>query len=252
MCVPSHFRQVFPCGLEQPQGSFRASADALLLTSFASRGQGKGGWRFADLGTGCGIVACALLLAKDDDSLQGLGIEREAALAAAAQINAERLGLTEQLTIIQGDVGHAAVLKAAGRGTFDLVLANPPYGIEGRGRPSPHALRQGALVGTAETLDVFFAAGAALLRHHGTFTCVLTAARLGDALHGLRRHALGLRRMQTVHSTATGPALRILLEARKNAAEDVRIEAPVIHAGLASAHGKGQSGEALVCKDKCG
>lgn len=229
MCILPPLRQVFPCGLVQPSGSFRASVDALLLARFATIGQG---FHFVDLGTGCGIVACAVALAHPHT--QGLGLEREPVLVQAAQQNIAQLGLEAQLACAQADIAHSVTLHSAGLGSFDAVLTNPPYRIAGQGRPAAQALRKRALEGNADSLGHFFAAGAALLRHHGYFSCVLAAARLGDAMQLLRRHNMGLRRLCCVHSAEGGPATRILVEARKNAAEDVTIEPPVLAAQVAA------------------
>lgn len=222
-------RQVFPCGLVQPAGAFRASVDSLLLAQFATVEQNC---HFADLGTGCGIVACAVALAHPH--ARGLGLEREPALVQAAEQNIHHLALQGQLRCLRADIAHQEALREAGVGAFDLVLANPPYRVKGQGRPAAEPLRNTALEGEADSLDHFFAAGASLLRHHGYFACVLAAARLGDALYLLRQYKLGLRRLRCVHSTEAGPASRILLEGRKHAAEDVRIEAPLLAAQMAA------------------
>lgn len=222
MCGISYFRQVFPCGLVQPPGSFRAGADALWLAQFATVGNSC---HFADIGAGCGIVGCALALAHPHTT--GLGLEREAALVTAARQNIAQLGLESQLHCLGGDADSPEVLAHMGQGRFDLVVANPPYRIAGQGRPSSQPLRQKALVGAVDSVSVFFKAAAFLLRRHGSFACILSAARLGDALRLLPQYKLGVRRMRCVYTKKDGPATRILLEARKDAAEDIRLEIPL-------------------------
>ncbi|MEG2172537.1 MAG: methyltransferase [Desulfovibrionaceae bacterium] len=222
MCVASYFRQVFPRGLVQPEGALRASMDALLLARFATL---EPGCRFADLGTGCGIVACALALNHAD--VTGVGLEREGCLVAAARQNFANLNLEARLTCVEGDAGEATCLKRLGTGSFDTVVLNPPYYVCGQGRPSPRALRRRGLEGAADSLNIFFAAAARLLRHHGHMACILPAARMGDAVLLLRKHKLGLRRICCVHSREGKAAKRVLLEARAHATEDIRIEAPL-------------------------
>ncbi len=79
--------------------------------------------RVLDLGTGSGALLLAVLAHLGKAS--GIGIDRsEAALAVAAR-NAEQLGLRPQAAFRTGD-WHAPGW-ADGLGTFDLVLANPPY-----------------------------------------------------------------------------------------------------------------------------
>lgn len=223
MCVISHFRQVFPCGLVQPAGAFRASVDALLLARFVSVSKSC---HFADLGTGCGIVACALALAYP--SVTGVGLERETVLVEAARQNIGQLRLETQLDCVEGDVRDTALLARMGAGIFDVVVTNPPYRISGQGRATSQGLRRAALEADTDSLGDFFAAGAQLLKHHGRLACILPAARLGDAVQQLRANTLGLRRLRCVHTKAGGPATRVLLEARKHAAEDIRIETPLL------------------------
>ena len=57
-------RDVFPAGLEQPEGSFRFSADALLLAKFTAGQALPENAVLAELGTGCGVVSLAVLLEK--------------------------------------------------------------------------------------------------------------------------------------------------------------------------------------------
>ena len=60
-------RQFFPRGLQQPEGSLRFGADALLLAAFAARGvEGMNEARrkqltAADLGCGCGAALLGFL-----------------------------------------------------------------------------------------------------------------------------------------------------------------------------------------------
>lgn len=76
-----------------------------------------------DCGTGSGALLLAVLAHLDKAS--GVGIDAsEAALAVAAR-NAEQLGLRPQAEFRAGD-WHAPGWTQ-GLGTFDLILANPPY-----------------------------------------------------------------------------------------------------------------------------
>ena len=232
----------FPRGLEQPAGAFRFSMDALLLACFAPPPPVGRAWRMADLGTGCGVAACALGLRHA--GLRGVGIEAEAALAEAARRNLVRLGLADRLDIFHGDLRDAGTLRAVGRGSRDLVVANPPYREEGSGRRSPLALRRRALAAPPGTLDAFCGAASALLRHHGYFVCVFRAERLSDLLDSLGRHRLGLRRLRCVHARPGRAAALALAEARKDAKPATLIEPPLtLHA---DGQGTALSAEALA------
>ncbi len=239
-------RQLFPRGLEQPEGSLRFGADALLLAAFAARhveslsAARQARLTAAELGCGCG--AALLGLALRSGGLTGLGLDREAPLVRAADANAARLGLTDRLRFAEADLVDRKLLsRLAGAtdtsdaGSFDLVLANPPYGLAGR--PSPSRMRERALRGTQgeesreHVLQVFCRAAAALLRHQGCFFCIYDAPALPQLCAALDRAGLGLRLLLPIRAHRAKPALRILALARKNAAHETVIEAPLtLHA----------------------
>ncbi|WP_241159579.1 N-6 DNA methylase [Desulfovibrio sp. ZJ200] len=233
-------RARFPRGLAQPVGALRFGLDALLLAAFAagqcqSRVKNGGnapapGLCGAELGCGCGAALLGLALRCPE--LTGLGLEREAELLRAARQNVAALGCQERLRFARVDIADRAALRQSvavegfRAGALDLVLANPPYGLPGRGRASPSSLRERALRGPAALTD-FCRAAAELLRHHGRFFCIFDARQLPRLCAELDRARLGLRRILPVRARSSAPALRILVEARKNAAPDLRLESPL-------------------------
>lgn len=245
-------RQLFPRGLEQPQGSLRFGADALLLAAFAARcvedmsEARRKQLTAAELGCGCG--AALLALALRCATVTGLGLDREAPLVQAATANALHLGLADRLHFAQADLADRAFFAAlpaphevngCKAGSLDLVLANPPYGVEGR--PSQSHMRERALRGAqgtedrAQVLTVFCKAAAGLLRHQGHFFCIYDALALPLLSNALDAAGFGLRGLLPVRTHASRPALRVLMLARKNAAHQCAIEAPLtLHAGKAS------------------
>lgn len=72
------------------------------------------------------------------------------------------------------------------KGCADLVLANPPYFVSGRGRPSPNRLRAQARQGTPLTIHRFIFAGAHLLRPGGTMVITCRRQSLEELEQGLR------------------------------------------------------------------
>lgn len=225
-------RDTFPCGLAQPEGAFRSSADALLLAGFAASFLPPGNRDsappfFVDLGTGCAMAACALAL--HAPHAVGVGVDVQPELVEAARRNVSALEMDGQLRMLTADVGNLAFLRqGCGMEEATLVMANPPYAVEGQGRPSPQALRQTARCGTADSLHIFCRAARTLLRHHGHCCMVFSAARLGDLLMELRQNGMGARVLRCVHTRPGRDAALVLVAARKNAAEDVRIAPPLV------------------------
>ena len=248
-------RQLFPRGLEQPEGSLRFGADALLLAAFAARSveslnaSRQAHLTAAELGCGCG--AALLGLALRCPGVTGLGLDREAPLVQAATANAARLVLTERLRFAEADLADrkrmselAGTTGVSHAGKVDLVLANPPYGVAGR--PSPRHMRERALRGAQSeesreyVLQLFCRAAAALLRHQGCFCCIYDAPALPQLCAALNDAGLGLRHLLPVRTHRAKPALRILALARKHAAHETVIETPLtLHSSSVTGCGNG-------------
>ncbi|MBQ2761340.1 MAG: methyltransferase [Mailhella sp.] len=229
-------RDVFPAGLEQPEGSFRFSSDALLLAKFTAGQALPENAVLAELGTGCGVVSLAVLLEKPD--WRSVGLEREAVLAEAAERNAAALGLGEAFLPLCGDVASRDDLRrmreALSSGTdtsgnlsgpplFDCVMSNPPWRVESDGRTPPSDLRRRALFGTPETFREFFSAADALLKTGGLLTAVAGAERSADMLAALPKR-LHPEILRFVFTKENAPAEFVLLMARKNGRGTLRVE----------------------------
>jgi len=89
------------------------------LAAVEDRGARHRNLRIADIGTGSGALLLALL--SELASATGIGTDLSAAALAVARDNARRLGLAARAAFVCAD--HAAALT----GSFDLIVANPPY-----------------------------------------------------------------------------------------------------------------------------
>jgi release factor glutamine methyltransferase len=76
-------------------------------------------WRILDLGTGSGAILCSLLLSLPESF--GIGVDISPGACAIARENLGRLGLARRGLIVCGDWTHAL------RGSFDVIVSNPPY-----------------------------------------------------------------------------------------------------------------------------
>ena len=227
---------MFPAGLEQPEGSFRFSGDALLLADFAAALPLPENATIADLGTGCGVVALAVLRRKT--LWRGVGLELQPELAAAARRNARRLGVEDRFCVLEGDVGESARLRemravlSEGKDEedgvrdcplFDAVFCNPPWRRQGAGRLPPSAMRRAALFGTERTFPTFFSAADGLLKNGGRLAVVSGADRTADLLAALPVR-MRPERLCFVFTRRAAPAAFALLLARKNGRAALRVD----------------------------
>jgi len=91
--------------------------------------------RIADIGTGCGNIACALAKSLPTAKIIATDISREA--LEVAEENARRLDLSERIEFVQGDL----VDPLRGRGVFDVIASNPPYVAAGQWQTLPVSVR---------------------------------------------------------------------------------------------------------------
>lgn len=98
----------------------RADSETLVEAALDAAPKAR---RVLDCGTGSGALLIAVL--SDLPQAEGVGIDKSPAALGIAAGNAARLGLGERTTFVEAD-WHAPGW-ADGLGSFDLILANPPY-----------------------------------------------------------------------------------------------------------------------------
>jgi tRNA1(Val) A37 N6-methylase TrmN6 len=193
--------------LRQPRDGLRAGHDAVLL---AASVPARPGDRVLELG--CGSGAAFLCLAARVPGLTIVAVEREAALAELARENAALNGISESVTVIEGDVADPALRRALPTCTHGF--ANPPFWPAGTTPPA--ALRSAATHAAEARLEDWAGCLAAALRHRdrGTATLVLPAARFADGLCALAVSGFGSPAILPLWPRAGVAAKRVLLSAR--------------------------------------
>lgn len=162
--------------LRQPSRGFRSGSDAVLLAAACHPPQGG---RALELGCGTGLPMLCLGWRRPD--VRAAGLERDPATAALAAFNVRRNLMADRMTVVCGDVAAPPVAP----GGFDLVLANPPYFVEGRHRRSPEAARDRARAETTAALADWVGAAARALTPDGAMVFILRAERLAEFLNAL-------------------------------------------------------------------
>jgi tRNA1(Val) A37 N6-methylase TrmN6 len=131
----------------QPAEGYRAAIDPVLLAA-AVPDTVKG--RVLDLG--CGAGAAMLCLARRRTDLHVVGLERDPALAELARANIAANELANRVSVLTGDLLRPPPAIAVG--SFDAVIANPPYLDADQADPSPDPRKAAATVeGEADLVD---------------------------------------------------------------------------------------------------
>ncbi|MBO0764459.1 MAG: methyltransferase [Hyphomicrobiaceae bacterium] len=196
----------------QPGTGYRAGLEAVLL---AATVEATPGAKVLDVGAGVGVVGlCVAHRLPDVDVAM---VERDRRLAELARRNAERNGLSGRVHVIEADVlrplGATRELLAAAE-SFDHVLANPPFHIEGRGTVAGDPVKAGANAMPAGALDRWTRFLAAMARPGGIVTLIHRAEALAEVLTALEGR-FGGAMILPVHPREGQPAARVLVRAVK-------------------------------------
>jgi tRNA1(Val) A37 N6-methylase TrmN6 len=229
--------------LRQPAKGYRAAIDPVFL---AAAVPAEAGERALDMGAGVGTAA--LLLAWRVAGLRVTGVEIDPALLKLASENARLNHLADRVEFMIGDLSRPPSRLVPG--SFNHVLANPPYLEPGRGDPSPDAGRAGARIegfagariegfagarieghagargdaGRAGTgLEAWVRFGCVMVRDGGTITMIHRADRLDDLLAVLRGRAGGITVFPLWPDRTDKPAVRVLVQAVKGSKAPMRL-----------------------------
>ena len=148
----------------QPAEGFRSGIEPVLLAASVLARPGE---RVLEAGSGAG--AALLCLAARVPGLTGVGLERDADLAAIAAHNAAA-NRQDGLTFVAADITQPPAC-----GVFDHAMANPPYHAAG-GTASPDPRRDRARRAPTALFALWAAAMGRQLRRRGTLTWIVTAA----------------------------------------------------------------------------
>ena len=196
---------------------FRLSTDCVLLADFVNTSSAAKG-----IDLGCASGAIGLLLLSRSPRLHMTGLELLPQAAALAGENMAVNGLSARSRIVTGDIRQHRQLFPSG--SFDLVVANPPYFPLGSGAVSPDEGRAAARGEVSCTLEDVCTAAAFLCRTGGSFSLVHKPERLSEALCCMSRHGLEPKRLRLVcHWAELAPNL-VLIEGRRGGKPGMKIE----------------------------
>ena len=221
----SDFTELWPGGPRFAQSAHAPlGTDSVLLADFVPLAGAKRG-----IDLGCASGALALLLLARSETLHMTGLEIVPQAAALAEKNLAENALSARGEIVCGDIREVRSLFRAG--SFDLVVANPPYYPLGSGALPADAARAEARAETCCTLDELCAAASWLLHTGGAACLVHKPERLSELFVSLTAHGLEPKRLRLVCKAAASAPSLVLVEARRGGKPGLRIEPPLLLRG---------------------
>ncbi len=193
----------------QKKRGYRVAIDPVLLAAAVA---GEPGQSVLDLGAGVG--AAALCLAVRVPAIAVTGLEADPFLVELANGNAALSGLSHRVSFVEGDL--LAPPQELQPGSFDHVMANPPFIAAGTGRtPTAEGKARATMEGAAD-LCAWVRFCAQTVRPGGSVTVIHRADRLDDVLATVAPSFGGVR-VLPLWPAAGRPAKRVIVVAQKGA-----------------------------------
>lgn len=207
----------------QPVNGYRASTDAVLLSSLPAKI--KCGDTILDVGSGTGAVSLCLAQRLLSLNLSITGLEIQPELAELSNLSAQANGFANFLRFINCDINHKT--NNPEPCSFHHVITNPPYSLEDM--PSPNSGKSTAHNFHNSDLSSWIKFCLRMLRPQGYFYMVNRAEALTEILTGLNGKA-GNIQIIPVYSKNGQKAKRVLISAQKDSkAPAVILPSLIIH-----------------------
>jgi len=198
----------FGLTLLQPKDGYRFTLDPLLLCDFSGADSEK---NIVDLGSGSGVMA--LVLARMAADSHVTAFEQNQPMVQLAVENVRLNGLAEQVSVLHEDV--LQVRQHLPVSSCDLVVSNPPYRKQGRGRLNPHPGKMAGRHETTAGLADFLAAAKYLVKPSGRICMVYHSARLPELMAEVQLQKLAVLRLRVVHGLPDAEGKLFLVELAK-------------------------------------
>lgn len=196
--------------------------DSIILTGFAK--EAKKGSKILDLGTGTGIIA--ILLSKKIENSQITAIEIQQEVADMAKRSVEMNGIEKCVTIINDNIKN--ISERLGKGTFDLVVTNPPYKRKETGIVNENNVKMISRHEITADLEDFIRVAAEQLKDKGAFYMINRPERIADIIEYLRKYKLEPKEIRFVQPMTNKAPNEVLVKAVKNGGKFLKIREPLI------------------------
>jgi len=212
--------------LRQPARGYRAGIDPVLLAATCP----DGGSPVTVLDCGAGIGTVGLCIARRLPQARVTLVEREPSLAGLAAGNIAANGLEDRVDLVTADLTGPLSLTpqlAARAGTFDHVLANPPYHPDDAGTRSQNPVKDGANAMPDGGLEAWARFMAAMTRGGGTATLIHRADALPAILDAVAGRFGGLK-ILPIYSRSGETANRVVVRGIKGSRAPLTLLPPLV------------------------
>jgi tRNA1(Val) A37 N6-methylase TrmN6 len=206
--------------VRQPADGYRAAIDPVFLAAAVAAEPQQ-----LVLDVGCGPGVAMLCLAARVPECRVVGLEMQRDLVRLAGDNAILNAMETRVSVMIGDLLHPPPRLSPG--SFDHVMANPPFNQRGRGTPPPILGKADATIEGDADLTAWVRFSLAMVRSKGTVTFIHRADRIETLLGQIAGRA-GEVVVFPLWAGQGRDASRILVRARKQIAAPARLASGLV------------------------
>lgn len=199
--------------LMQTEAIYKMTSDTFHLANFIKVRKHD---RVLEVGCNTGVIIMVASLSTDQTCL-GIDINNE-----ALELAKQNVALNE----IKNVRLECVDFKHLDQNNFDLLVCNPPY-YRHQNIDADHARLDVSLSLEDLAKHAFF-----VLKDKGRCSIILTAERMGEAIHIFAEQRFALKRIQMIHHTLHHPASSVCMEFNKLGRVHCKVEAPIVNTGV--------------------
>lgn len=202
----------------QPIDGYRASTDAVFLSSLLDSKKVKKGDTILDVGSGTGAISLCLASRLKDVKITGIDIQKD--LVELSNISSKENGFDDFLTYINTDIRQKTSLPS---GTFSFVITNPPY--SDHDMPSPNESKKLAHNHQDFDLTGWLSFCLKMLKPKGYLLVINRAEAINEIITAIDKKA-GSINVLPIYSKLGQDAKRVAIIAQKTAKGITKILPP--------------------------
>ncbi len=194
----------------QPIDGYRASTDAVFLSSLLDEKKVKDGAKILDVGSGTGAISLCIASRLKNKKVEILGLDIQEELVELSNFSAKSNGFEEFLKYEYLDIRKKAPFLGA---KFDFVITNPPY--SDHDMPSPNKSKKLAHNHQDFDLTSWISFCLKALKPKGYILLINRAEAINEILNAMQNKA-GSIKILPIYSKENNSAKRVAVIAQKN------------------------------------